>query len=184
MVSHNHSKAIQVLKNGGIIAYPTEAVFGLGCDPDNLDAVSRLLLIKKRPANKGLILIASDWEQLIPYLQPLMPEQIAALMATWPGPVTWLIPARESISPLLKGDHTTLAVRITAHPIACALCQQFGKPIVSTSANYSDALPCRAANEVARIFKTDIDYIVQGKTGGLARPTEIRDLLSGTVWRA
>ncbi len=182
-MSTPHIEAVNVLKKGGIIAYPTEAVFGFGCDPDNLSSISRLLSIKKRPANKGLILIASDWEQLQPLLQPLSDEQMQTVMATWPGPVTWLIPALDSVSPLLKGEHTSLAVRITAHPIARALCQQFNKPLVSTSANYMSEPPCRSAEEVAKLFKNNIDYIVQGNTDSLPRPTEIRDLLSGQIVR-
>jgi len=94
----NYTEAINTLKNGGIIAYPTEAVFGFGCDPDNLASITRLLSIKKRPANKGLILIASDWAQLQPYLKPLTAAQMNTLMASWPGPVTWLVPALDSVS--------------------------------------------------------------------------------------
>ncbi|NNM60217.1 MAG: threonylcarbamoyl-AMP synthase [Legionellales bacterium] len=179
----NQTEAIDTLKKGGIIAYPTEAVFGLGCDPDNLASVTRLLSIKKRPSNKGLILIAASWEQLQPYLKFPTDAQLKTLMRSWPGPVTWLVPARDTVSALVKGEHTTLAVRITAHPIARELCQQFNKPLISTSANYLSEPPCRSAEEVAEVFKNEIDYIVQGETNSLARPTEIRDLLSGKIVR-
>lgn len=175
----NYIYPIEILNNGGVIAYPTEAVYGLGCDPYNDMAIQRLLDIKQRPADKGLILIAATWEQLQPFLQPLAPALMASLMVSWPGPVTWLVPAAETTSRLLTGAHQTLAVRITAHPIAAALCKQFGKPLVSTSANRSSESPCRSAEEVAAVFKNDIDAIVTGAVGSLEQPTEIRDLLSG-----
>ena len=175
--------AITILKQGGIIAYPTEAVFGFGCDPDNLDALSRLLTIKQRPAEKGLIVIASDWAQLQPFVQPLTATQMQTLMQTWPGPFTWLVPAAESVSALIKGTHTKIAVRITAHPIASELCRQFGKALISTSANRSNQPPCLTATEVSRQFQHEIDYIVVGDTGGQDKPTTICDLISGQILR-
>lgn len=171
--------AARVVKAGGLIAYPTEAVYGLGCDPRNGPAVRRLLALKRRPERKGLILIAADFSQLEPFLQPLSPSDRLRLAATWPGPYTWLIPARPETPRWLRGRHDTLAVRVTAYPLAAALCQACGHPLVSTSANRSGHPPARNALAVRRRLGRDLDYIVPGPTGGAAQPTDIRDLRSG-----
>ena len=175
--------AARVVKSGGIIAYPTEAVYGLGCDPRNEAAVRRLLALKRRPAHKGLILIAADFAQLALFLQPLSPADQARLAATWPGPYTWLIPARTDTPRWLRGRHDTLAVRVTAHPLAAALCRVCGHPLVSTSANFSGRPPARSALAVRRQLGRNLDYVLPGLTGGAVQPTEIRDLRTGRVAR-
>ncbi|HEY0719815.1 MAG TPA: Sua5/YciO/YrdC/YwlC family protein, partial [Gammaproteobacteria bacterium] len=134
-------EAVRVLHDGGLIAYPTEAVYGLGCDPLNADAVLRLLELKQRPWQKGLILIAAEQTQLEPYLLPLDSAMLARVAPTWPGPYTWLLPARDETPWWLRGEHDTLAVRVTAHPVAAALCRAFGGPIISTSANLAGKAP-------------------------------------------
>ena len=174
--------AARVLRAGGVVAYPTEAVFGLGCDPLNQAAVLRLLVIKQRPMDKGLILIAHRLEQLLPFLHPLAADVEQRVRETWPGPVTWLLPARPAAPRWLRGRHSTLAVRVTAHPLAAALCEAFGGPIVSTSANASGRPPARSALQT-RLRCPGVDLILAGATGGLARPTPIRDALSGAVHR-
>lgn len=171
--------AARVVKSGGLIAYPTEAVYGLGCDPRNEKAVRRLLTLKRRPVRKGLILIAASFEQLEPFLHPLTLSDRARLAATWPGPYTWLIPTRPDTPRWLRGRHETLAVRVTAHPLAAALCQACEHPLVSTSANLSGRPPARTALAVRRQLGTAIDYLLPGPTGGAAQPTEIRDLRTG-----
>lgn len=171
--------AARVVRAGGIVAYPTEAVFGLGCDPRDERAVRRLLTLKRRPAHKGLILIAAHLEQLTPFLQPLTATDRDRLAATWPGPYTWLIPAKTTTPRWLRGRHDTLAVRVTAHPLVAALCQACGHPLVSTSANLSGRPPARSALAVRRQLGRDLDYILPGSTGGEARPTEIRELRTG-----
>lgn len=175
--------ARRILQAGGIVAYPTEAVYGLGCDPLNHDAVTRLLAIKQRPWQKGMILIASTAEQLKPYLLPLAPEIKEKVHATWPGPVTWLLPARPEVPYWLRGEHLTLAVRVTAHPLAAALCNVFGAPIVSTSANLARQEPARSALRVQRILGGRVDYILHGEVGKLMQPTEIRDAQTGQMIR-
>lgn len=177
-------QAVRAIRAGAIVAYPTEAVFGLGCDPENLSSVWRLLALKQRPVEKGLILIAASFDQLLPYLAPMEKSIEQKVLASWPGPVTWLLPARGDVSPLLKGAHETIAVRVTAHPVAHALCQQLGHPLVSTSANIANGRPARDALTVRRIFGDTIDYLVPGRVGDRAKPTEIRDALSDTVVRA
>ncbi|MDG4548934.1 MAG: L-threonylcarbamoyladenylate synthase [Candidatus Contendobacter sp.] len=171
--------AARAVKSGGIIAYPTEAVYGLGCDPRNEKAVRRLLALKRRSPRKGLILIAADFTQLAPFLQPLTPTDRARLAATWPGPHTWLIPARPVTPRWLRGQHDTLAVRVTAHPLAAALCRACGHPLVSTSANFSGRPPARCALAVRRQLGTAIDCLLPGPTGGAVQPTAIRDLRTG-----
>ncbi|KPJ91953.1 MAG: tRNA threonylcarbamoyladenosine biosynthesis protein RimN [Gammaproteobacteria bacterium SG8_15] len=183
MSSLQINEAVQILQQGGVIAYPTEAVYGLGCDPNNHHAVERLLAIKQRSRDKGLILIAADFQQLRPYLAEIDNALKAKILATWPGPVTWLWPAKPTVSSLLRGKHDTIAVRVTAHPLAAALCREFGGPLVSTSANLSGELPTRTADEVRGQLGEQLDYVLEGKTGERAKPSEIRDALSGAVLR-
>lgn len=173
-----------VILKGGVIAYPTEAVFGLGCDPRNETAVRRIIALKARDAGKGLILIASSIEQLLPFLAPFTDERRAQFASTWPGPVTWVVPAKDSVSSSLSGGRDTLAVRVTAHPIARALCEITGMALVSTSANKSGHPPLRTALQVRRHFHDEIDYIVPGECGGARKPTEIRDARTGKILRA
>lgn len=184
-------QAARVIHQGGIVAYPTEAVYGLGCDPLNIDAILRLLALKRRPIEKGLILIASDIEQLLPYMAPLEAKQQKTLEGSWPGPVTWLVPASTDCPPWLTGQHDTLAVRVTNHPVAAALCQTVGHALVSTSANQTDQRPARNPLQVRRYFlqhrrqqgSQQLDRILVGPLGGLTNPTTIRDLKSGQIIR-
>lgn len=173
----------RLLRAGGVVAYPTEAVFGLGCDPLDPGAVDRLLAIKGRAAAKGLILIGADFEQLRPYLARLTPAQQARLQESWPGPVTWLVPAGAATPDWLTGGRDTLAVRVTAHAPAAALCRAFGGALVSTSANRSGGVPARTALRSRLIFGSALDGVLHGPVAGLARPTEIRDLRSGAIIR-
>ena len=175
-------RAVRVLRAGGVIAYPTEAVYGLGCDPLNRQAVDRLLAIKQRPLSKGLILIASRFDQLAPFVQRLPDALRRRLDETWPGPVTWLLPANPATPRWLRGEHASLAVRVTAHPLAAALCDSFGGAIVSTSANPSGRPPARSALQV-RLRCPGVDLVMHGATGGLMRPTAIRDAITGRVLR-
>lgn len=177
------NQAIQILHQGGIVAYPTEAVYGLGCDPENEQAVQHLLQLKQRPMHKGLILIAATLEQLTPYLAPIPPQCMQAVLATWPGAVTWIFPASDQTPTWIRGEHPSVAVRVTAHPIAKELCLAFGRPLVSTSANKSHEAPAISAQAVKAIFPEGIELIIEGALGGLSKPTEIRDALSNRVWR-
>jgi L-threonylcarbamoyladenylate synthase len=176
-------RATRTLQAGGVIAYPTEAVYGLGCDPLNPLAVERLLAIKQRPVEKGLILIASRFDQLAPFVQPPTPEIQRRLEETWPGPVTWLLPANAMTPRWLRGQHSTLAVRVTAHPVAAALCEAFGGAIVSTSANPTGRPPARTALQ-SRLRCRTVDLTVHGAVDRSARPTAIHDGVSGAVLRS
>ena len=175
--------AYRALRAGGVIAYPTEAVWGLGCDPENAHAVQRLLQIKRRPEHKGLILIAANFEQLRPYLGPLPPARLLQVQHSWPGPNTWLLPASPRVPRWIRGDSPRVAVRVTAHPLAQALCYVFGGPLVSTSANRNGGNPARSALQVRRQLGRELDFILPGGLGGLARPTPIRDALTGKLIR-
>lgn len=176
-------QAAERLHNGEIIAYPTEAVFGLGCDPRNEGAVRQLLALKSRPESAGLILIGASLDQFEGWVAEAADEALARAQATWPGPVTWLFPRGPETPDLIAGQHETLAIRVTAHPDCIALCEAFGGPVVSTSANPHSAAPARSAGEVEDYFGPFLGGILQGALGGNAQPSEIRDLCSGAVVR-
>ena len=173
------SKAIAALHSGGVIAYPTEAVFGLGCDPCNEKALARIIDIKSRDAHKGFILIARSLEQLIPFLAPVQPEWQSQFDAVWPGPVTMVVPCATGTSELLSGGRQTLAVRVSAHPLVQDLCAQFDGPIVSTSANRSGQPPCRDTACAVQLFGSDVDVVVDGTVGTLTAATKIIDVCTG-----
>lgn len=176
------NNTVRYLKAGAVIAYPTEAVYGLGCDPLNENAVMHLLDIKQRPMEKGLILIASSLDQLRPYLI-LNPPIIERITRTWPGPVTWVIPAQPWVPKWLTGEHDSLAVRVTNHPVARDLCTHFGSPLVSTSANATTRPAIRDSRKLLTSFaKTDI-FIVHGTVGQLTQETAIFDALTGNRLR-
>lgn len=185
-MSENIDRAITVLNQGGVISYATEAVFGLGCDPDNQDAVYKLLAIKERPVEKGLILIAASFEQLVPYLDisQLSTQQLQHAFDSWPGPYTWVFPAKETRPRWLTGQFKSLAVRVSAHPQVKALCLQFGKPLVSTSANLTTLPPCRTAQEVTQQLGHRVDYVLSGEVGSQKNPSEIRDIITNQLIRA
>lgn len=175
---------IQQLKMQRVIAYPTEAVFGLGCDPDSQLAVEQLLVLKQRPWEKGLILIAANYQQLLPYIDDsvLSPQQRILVLASWPGPVTWVMPKQASTPNWLTGIFDSLAVRVSAHPLVQELCLAFNKPIVSTSANLVGYAPCRTEQEVRMQFGNELP-ILSGTVGGREKPSEIRDALTGELFR-
>ena len=180
------AEAIAALRTGGVIAYPTEGVWGLGCDPHNEAAVLRLLAIKQRAPDKGLILVASQLEQLRPFLDitALPADRLAEVLATWPGPHTWVMPAASAAPCWITGVHDSVAVRISAHPQVVELCNSFGGALVSTSANRAGQ-PAPAVRDVLDpALVAAVDGVTDGETGNLASPTTIRDALSGLTLRA
>lgn len=168
---------------GGIVAYPTEGVFGLGCDPANASAVERLVKLKGRAEDKGFILIAASQAQIHEYLAPINPQLQARLDNDWPGPVTWVLVGNDSLSELVRGGRKTLAVRVTAHHTAASLCVACGHALISTSANISGQPPCMDANSIQRVFGNKIDYTIDAPLGGLQKPTPIFDGATGTQLR-
>jgi L-threonylcarbamoyladenylate synthase len=179
----NIDEAIIALKQGEIIAYPTEAVFGLGCDPFNESSVMQLLQLKHRPVDKGLILIAHDWQQVAKLIAPIDDSRLKQVLSTWPGPVTWVFPAAATAPAWIRGDHPGIALRITAHPIASALCQAFGGPIVSTSANLDGEAPAKDTATVQDYFGSGIALIADGPLGENLSPTPIFDAVTGAIIR-
>ena len=171
------------LSVGGVIAYPTEAVWGLGCAPLNRHAFERLIALKHRSLSKGVILIAATFEQLEPFLAQISKSNLKPALDSWPGPHTWLVPVASWVPGYLTGGRETLAVRVTGHPVAAALCRAYGGPMVSTSANVSGRPPARSALQARRMFGNKLDYILPGDAGGLEKPTPIRELMTGKIVR-
>ncbi len=169
---------------GGVIAYPTEAVWGLGCDPFSEAAVSKLLQIKNRPVEKGLILVAASLDQLPALASSLTDSQRRTLEETWPGPVTWLIPDPEgSIPNWIKGEHESVAVRVSAHPLVRELCNRHGGALVSTSANDAGEPEIRSQSRLTEEFGGRIDAVIAGELGDSTETSQIRDLISGNRLR-
>ncbi|MCK4744042.1 MAG: Sua5/YciO/YrdC/YwlC family protein [Sulfuriflexus sp.] len=180
----SHRRAASALKNGGVIAYPTEAVYGLGCHPLNEAAVSHLLQLKQRDPGKGLILISDKLSRLEPFLQPLSKAERNKIVKKSSKPITWIIPAQDWVPSWLTGWHGTLAVRVTDHPIAAQLCKSAGMPIVSTSANITGHHPAKTSLQVRIQFGEQLDGIVAGKIDFTAKPSIIRNLKTDNIIRA
>lgn len=176
--------ACRVLAQGGVVVYPTETVWGLGCDPFNEAAVRRLLEIKQRPWEKGLILIAAEPSQLAPYIVPVNKKRMKIIEQSWPGPHTWVFEATDAVPAWIRGKHPSVAVRVTSHPTANALCAALEKPIVSTSANPSGHKATQNVLQVRRWFNERIDLFVAGTAGPQRTPSEIRDARTGEVIRS
>lgn len=170
------------LDSGGVIACPTEAVWGLGCDPWSASAVERLLALKKRPVAKGLILVAAEISQFSELLYDLPEDWQATLSASWPGPNTWLVPHRGRLPAWITGQHASVALRVTDHPLLRELCAQTG-PLVSTSANPSGRPAARSRLRVQQYFGDRLDALLNGALGGRSSPSTIRDLATGAVLR-
>lgn len=179
------TKACYHLKQGGVIAYPTEAVYGLGCDPWNHSAVKQLLALKNRPWQKGLILVAADYQQIMPFIQPIGEDLKQHLLTTWQQQsITWLLPAHPRVPTYLRGESSKIALRISQHGTVRALCQAWGGAIVSTSANITGLAAAYNTFDVRHHFKNRLDYIVQDHVGGATRPSEIRDALTQHIVRS
>jgi L-threonylcarbamoyladenylate synthase len=180
----NPELIIQTLQEGGVIAYPTEAVLGLGCDPDNEDAVLKLLSLKKRSVDKGLILVAKTYSQLLPYVDDAkIPMYMRTeIFSSWPGPVTWLLPAAKRAPKWVTGDSDLIAVRVSQHLVVSQLCELFGKPLISTSANVTGLKPAINAEQLYQQFEKTL-LLVDGKLGGANKPSQIRHGISGQTIR-
>lgn len=173
--------AAEILRSGGVIAYPTEGVFGLGCLPCDDAAVRRVLSIKNRDASKGLILIATDTSQLDPWIDlpddTLLPEPVEN------HPVTWIVPASSRVTDLIRGNNSGVAVRLTNNPIAQSICLAVKSAITSTSANLSGQSVAKDQSGLSRQFGCLVDYIVPGECGPASKPSEIRVLTTGQILR-
>lgn len=172
-------------RDGQVFAYPTEAVFGLGCDPQNKQAVYEILRLKSRAVEKGMILIASNFAHIQPYVLfdnlPLNSQQ--KILASWPGPVTWLLPKSSHTPEWISGDSDMVAVRLSAHPLVRELCNYINRPMVSTSANPAGQTPAISAQEVKAYFGDQL-HIVEGKLGSQSTPSKIFHSLTMETIRA
>ena len=176
--------ARRTVLGGGVIAYPTEAVWGLGCDPWDEDAVARILELKQRPVEKGVILVASSVDQVRFLLDPLPRSLQAEAERHWPGPVTCLLPdVEQQVPEWVRGKHASIAVRVSEHPVVRALCEATGMPLVSTSCNPAGRQPARHIWQVRGYFGDQLDWIVAGALGGNRKPSRIIDIVSGQQLR-
>ncbi|MGB5438574.1 MAG: L-threonylcarbamoyladenylate synthase [Gammaproteobacteria bacterium] len=176
-------EAVRHLEHGGIIAYPTETVYGLGCDPFNAAAVLHLLALKQRDTRQGLVLIAAEFAQLTPLLLPLGSATKSRVTRSTPVATTWVLPCLPTIPAWLRGRHTGLAVRVSSHPVAAALCKHWGGPLVSTSANLHGRHPATSPLAVRKAFNGQLDCILHGEQGS-GLPSTIRDGISGKILRS
>ncbi len=183
MASHwQIHRAARAVRAGGVIAYPTEAVWGLGCDPWNAVAVQRLLALKSRDPGKGLILVAASIEQFDFLLEDLPERWLDRLASTWPGPHTWLVPHQQRLPAWISGMHETVALRVSDHPLVRALCDECG-PLVSTSANPAGRPAARSRLRVQQYFGGQLDEVLGGALGGRKNPSTIRDLATAEIVR-
>lgn len=176
--------AAALLRAGGILAYPTEGVYGLGCDPGNRAAFEKIFALKRRPADQGVLLIAAGFGQIEPWLGEVPAAALARARAAWPGAHTFIFPRAPRVPDWVAGGHPGIALRVTAHAPAAALCNAFGGPIVSTSANRHGQPPAMCAADARRIFGDELDGVLDAPLGGLAHPTPITDAVTGAIIRA
>ncbi len=172
-----------MLRAGGVIAYPTEYCFGLGCDPRNQAAIERLLKIKQRQKEQGVILVAANLQQVADYADIDSLDRAIEIKQSWPGPNTWLLPVDSSVSQWVRGRHTTLAMRVSDHPICQRLCEVFGHAVVSTSANRHGHDALRSYTDVVNQFKQEVDFVIDADLGGALAASAIRDAVSGQQLR-
>lgn len=177
------SHAASIVRDGGVIAYPTEAVFGLGCDPENEQAVQRILALKHRDVRKGLLLIGGSYAQIAPWIK-VTAQQAQFLETAWPYATTYLVDASDKVPAWIRGEHSKVGVRLTQHPVAAALCNAFGGLLVSTSANVSGADPASTASQCREQFDGQLNLVFEGDCDSHARPSTIIDLASGDILRA
>ncbi|NNM81199.1 MAG: L-threonylcarbamoyladenylate synthase [Burkholderiales bacterium] len=168
------------LKAGGVLAYPTESCYGLGCDPMNRRAVERILSIKGRPRHKGLILIGASLRQLTPFIAEI--PDASRLEKYWPGPFTLLFRPSRRTPKWLTGRHDRIALRLTAHPESARLCRSAGSALVSTSANRSGMKPVKSYRECIARFGRKV-LVIPGRIGKRKNPSTILDFESGRIFR-
>ena len=184
---HGHVEILEAagtIGGGGVIAYPTEAVWGLGCDPFSEQAVKKILCLKQRPVDKGLILIGSGVEHFSQYLHGLEPKYLQLFAIPLSQPTTWLVPDNGFAPRWVVGNHATVALRITCHPVVSALCNTFGGAIVSTSANPQGLPAATTQTKVEEYFAESLDFYAPGDIVGASRESEIKNLLTGEVVRS
>ena len=175
--------AIALTKNQ-VVAYPTEAVFGLGCNPMSESAVKKLLVLKQRPIEKGLILIAPEIHFLQPFidLSQLDKKNKQKLIALYERPTTWIVPATADTPKWLTGQFDSIAVRLCTHEPVKQLCERIGFALTSTSANLTGLTPCKTANEVRSQFGEHFP-VLDAPVGKAQNPSEIRNIFTDHIIR-
>jgi len=180
----NTQQAAGLISKGSVIAYPTEAVYGLGCDPHCEQAVRHILKLKDRPLKKGLILIASEIRHFYPWIDAETFNAFPHIKTSWQQnnqAITWILPCRPETPIWLTGEFNTLAVRISHNSSVQALCEVLDSAIVSTSANPTGSQESRTAQQVSHYFpKTPI---LEGELSGFSMPSTIKDAVSGATLR-
>lgn len=175
-------RAAGILRSGGVVAHATEGVWGLACDPFDAAAVDRVLAIKGRDAEKGLIVAAGRAAAFATELESLDDDVAARVRASWPGAVTWVVPNRR-FPHWITGGRDTVAIRVPGHEQARALAELFGGAIVSTSANRSGDEPARTAQAVVDALGEAVDFVLPGEVGSSAGPSRIVDASNGRILR-
>jgi L-threonylcarbamoyladenylate synthase len=176
------NRLVHALSRGAVIGYPTDTIWGFGCDPLDPESVTRILQLKQRPPDRGLILLSSRLEYCDTYVE-LDQAQRDIIHLPTERPTTWLVTASDACPPWIRGNHTTVAIRITDHPLLCYLCARLQSPLVSTSANQAGKSTARSALQLRRQFRDQLDFVVTGFNTGGARPSEIKSLVSGKLLR-
>lgn len=159
-------KAVEILRTGGVIAYPTETYYGLGADIENESALKKLFSLKKRSYDKPLLVLIDSEVQLTGLVSSIPDAYLPLIKHFWPGPLTLLFPVGESISRFLTGNTGTLGVRISSNVLTRELCRCWGKPLPATSANISGEKPARTAEEVWCQLGDGIDFVMRSDTAG------------------
>lgn len=181
---HSVTQMADILRNGGVIAYPTEAVWGLGCDPYDATAVARILAMKNRPESKGLILVASTEQHLTPWINTLDNTAAQRLVSINKTPTSWVVPDTHIAPSWIKGEHHSVAIRLSQHKPVQQLCEAFGGVLVSTSANPAGLEPAMSKEQVSAYFGDKIDAIFAAPLGEASQPSQVRDILTDTLFRA
>ena len=176
-------QAVQVIHQGGLLVYPTEAVYGLGCDFNNEQAVQQLLALKQRPGDKGLILVASHIGQILPLIKPTRRSHLARALKSWPGHHTWVFPKTPLVPQWICGSHDTVAVRVSAHPVIKQLCGQLNRPLVSTSANVSGQKTATTCQDMQQLWGDQVSFYLDLPLGDEAMPSPIRMASDGSSFR-
>jgi len=177
------SQAVRVISNGGVLIYPTEAVFGMGCDYTNQQAVLKLLALKQRQVDKGLILIASHIQQILPLIKPKERSNLARALKTWPGHHTWVFPKTNKVPSWISGDFDTVAVRVSKHPVVKSLCDTLGSALVSTSANFSGKDTPDSCMSLKDCWGHQVDYYLDLPLGNESNPSAIHLATDGSKIR-
>ena len=183
LIGQSIEQAVAAVKQGGILVYPTECVFGMGCDFNSESSVMRLLQLKQRPVEKGLILVASHIQQVLPLIQPIQRADLARALKTWPGHHTWVFPATKLVPKWITGRFDTVAVRLSSHPTVKSLCDYLCHPLVSTSANISGQSNVDSCQKLSLIWGNEVDYYLSLPLGEETNPSTIRLASNGTLIR-